>query len=55
MKDANEVLRQKELEVANIRSQIRALHRTIPLLADEKDFEEFGLVRPSMFCADDRL
>ena len=35
MKDLCEVLRQKEMDIARVRMQIKALHTVIPLLADD--------------------
>ena len=35
MKDLYEVLRQKEMDIARVRIQIKALHKVIPLLADD--------------------
>ena len=36
MKDLYEVLRQKEMDIARVRMQIKALHTVIPLLADDR-------------------
>ncbi len=46
MKDPHDVLHQKESEMYWLKTQIQALHSVIPLLADETDFEEFGLATP---------
>ena len=46
MKDANQVLREKERELARLRGEIEALHLVIPLLAEERDWMEHGLAPP---------
>ena len=35
MKDLYQVLRQKEMDIARVRKEIKALHRVISLLADD--------------------
>jgi hypothetical protein len=48
MKDLHEVLQQKELDIRRVQSEIEALHSVIPLLADDADWLEQGVVRPSL-------
>jgi hypothetical protein len=43
VKDVNEVLREKELDIARVRNEIEALHLAIPLLAEDRDWVEHGL------------
>ena len=45
--DVKLVLRQKELDIVRVRKEIEALHLTIPLLAEDRDWEEHGLAVPS--------
>lgn len=45
--DVKLVLRQKELDIVRVRKEIEALHLAIPLLAEERDWEEHGLAMPS--------
>ena len=40
MKDLYEVLRQKEMDIARVRMQIKALDTVIPLLADDTGHTE---------------
>jgi len=37
MRDVNEVLREKEVEITRVRHEIAALRSILPLLADEVD------------------
>ena len=46
MKDSQEVLRKKELDVKRVRREIAALHSVIPLLAEPSDWAEYGLALP---------
>ena len=45
MKDVNAVLRNKELELACVRNEIRALLLVLPLLAEEQDWIEYDLTQ----------
>lgn len=44
MKDLHEVLQEKELDVRRVQREIEALHSVIPLLADDADWLEQGIV-----------
>jgi hypothetical protein len=46
VKDVNLVLREKELDIVRVRKEIEALHLAIPLLAEDRDWVEHGLVSP---------
>ena len=43
MKDLYQVLEQKKRELERLRTEIRALHFVIPLLAEDADWIEHGL------------
>lgn len=47
MKDPYQVLKQKEMDIERVQSEIEALHFVIPLLAEERDWIESGLATPS--------
>lgn len=52
MKDLFQVLYQKEMDIQRVRKEIEALHYVIPLLAENEDWIENGMVPPrsiSMF------
>ncbi len=44
MKDVYEVLRQKELDLRRVQTEVDALHVVVPLLADSADYLERGIV-----------
>ncbi len=44
MKDVYEVLRQKELDLRRVQTEVEALHVVIPLLADNADYLDHGIV-----------
>jgi hypothetical protein len=46
MKDVYQVLEQKKTELERVRTEIKALHFVIPLLAEEADWIENGLAPP---------
>ena len=46
MKDPQEVLREKELDVRRVRREIAALHSVISLLAEPSDWAEYGIALP---------
>src|SRR5207247_9242283 len=48
MKDPQEVLREKELDVRRVRREIAALHSVISLLAEPSDWAEYGLALPPL-------
>jgi hypothetical protein len=39
MRDVYQVIREKELEITQVRQEIEALRAILPLLADEDDFD----------------
>jgi len=46
MKDLRQVLEQKKMEIDRVRTEIKALHLVIPLLAEDADWIENGLAPP---------
>ena len=46
MKDPYQVLEQKKMELERLRTEIKALHFVIPLLAEDADWIEHGLASP---------
>jgi hypothetical protein len=46
MKDLDQVLSQKEMDIERVRKEIQALHFVIPLLAEDADWTENGLALP---------
>lgn len=46
MRDVNQVIRAKEVEIARVRQEIEALRSVLPLLADETD-EDVPVDAPS--------
>ena len=46
MKDLYQVLEQKKMELERLRTEIKALHFVIPLLAEDADWSENGLAPP---------
>lgn len=46
MKNIWQVLQQKETDIERVKLEIQALHSIIPLLADDKDWIENGLLTP---------
>jgi len=46
MKDPYQVLEQKKTELERVRTEIKALHLVIPLLAEDADWSEHGLASP---------
>jgi len=46
MKNVWQVLQQKETEIERLRQEIQALHSVIPLLVDDQDWIENGLLTP---------
>jgi hypothetical protein len=49
MKDIRQVLRQKEIELDRVRTEVEALHVAIGLLADESDWAEHGSAPPPRY------
>jgi hypothetical protein len=49
VKDVKRILQEKELDIERLRKQIEALHRAIPLLAEDRDWVEHGLAAPPRF------
>lgn len=49
MKNIYDVLQQKELDVRRVQKEIEALHFVIPLLADDADWLEQGIVMAPSF------
>jgi len=47
VKDASQVLREKERELTRLRTEVEALHQVIPLLVEDHDWLEHGLAPPS--------
>jgi hypothetical protein len=44
MRNVNQVIREKELEIVRVRQEIEALRSILPLLADDDDVPVDGLV-----------
>ena len=44
MKDVYEVLRQKELDLRRVQTEVEALQVVIPLLADHADYQDHEIV-----------
>jgi len=49
VKDIKRILQEKELDVERLQKEIEALHRAIPLLAEDRDWAEHGLAAPPRF------
>ena len=49
MKNVYDLLQQKEFDIRRVQREIEALHFVIPLLADDADWLEQGIVVASSF------
>lgn len=47
MKNVYEVMQQKDSELRRVQTEIEALHTVIPLLADDNDWLEHGVIMGS--------
>ncbi len=49
MRDAYQLLKEKEIDIARLRKEIEALHVVIPLLAEETDWADHGVASAPSF------
>jgi hypothetical protein len=49
VKDVKRIVQEKELDINRLRKEIEALHRAIPMLAEDRDWVEHGLAAPPRF------